>query len=132
MLILYALPFTLYSCNQKVIKESSEIKDDKYPNFNFESDFYDFGNIKNGDTVVHSYVFANDGPVPLIISDISTSCGCTVSKWNNKPILPNMKDSIIVQFSKKHDLGIHQKILVIKANTKDPYTVLKFRANINK
>ena len=102
----------------------------KYPIFKFKELSYDFGNVRDGDTVLHKFIFINIGSVPLVISDISTGCGCTVVRWPKNSIKPNEGGEIIVQFSKKHDPGIHVKNAIIKANTKDPYSVLRVLARV--
>ncbi|MDO5760877.1 MAG: DUF1573 domain-containing protein, partial [Bacteroidota bacterium] len=71
----------LYACNSATrgAKISSDIIE------------YDFGKIKRyGDG---SYIFKikNEGDKPLIVTKVSSSCGCTTVSWTNKPI--NVKDS---------------------------------------
>jgi len=121
----------LASCKPK---SSQAVVKEKQPSafavISLKEHFYDFGKIKDGDTVEHTYLFTNTGKFPLMIKDISTSCGCTVLKWSDKPVAPNSTDSITVQFSKHHDPGVHFKQIIVKANTKDPYTVLNFKAFI--
>ena len=49
---------------------------------------YDFGDVKQGKNVSHSFVFQNTGNQPLIIKSAKGSCGCTVPKYSKKPIAP--------------------------------------------
>lgn len=103
-----------------------------YGTLKFDKWFHDFGKIKSGDTVFHTFSFVNKGSRPVIIYDISASCGCTIPEWTQAPVLPDERGFVKVQFTKRHDPGVHIKHLIIKANTKDPYTVLKISATINK
>lgn len=120
---------TLLSCyNKSNNPNSTTAKSEKYAVFNFKENLFDFGIINNGDTVTHNFPFSNTGKVPLIINDISTSCGCTIVEFSKKPIATNGHGVITVQFSKHHDPGLHIKQIIIKANTADPYTVLHIRA----
>lgn len=50
-----------------------------------------------GKTSSATFVLKNVGDKPLFIADISTSCGCTVSKWDKKPIKPNEETEIKVE-----------------------------------
>lgn len=46
--------------------------------------FYDFGNMDiNGGTQSHTFGFANEGPTPLYITDLKTSCMCTKAEIKN-------------------------------------------------
>jgi hypothetical protein len=102
----------------------------EYAQLKFDSDFYDFGMIKNGDTVYHTFKFKNTGTVPLKIEDISTTCGCTAAEWPKSPVDPEKTGEIKIQFTKNHDPGVHDRSIIVKANTLDPYTVLKFTATV--
>ncbi len=127
VLIITSILFS--SCNNQEEKQIVEEKSGT-AKFKFEKDFYDFGKINNGDTVLHVFSFVNIGKEPLIIKEISTGCGCTVADWSKYPVLPGKDGSITVKFSKVHDPGRHQKNIIIKANTEDPYSILKIRAQI--
>ena len=43
-----------------------------------------------------TFVLKNTGDVPLLIKDISASCGCTVPEWDKKPIKPGETTEIKV------------------------------------
>jgi len=120
----------LGACNNSEARHSIEEIKGK-AEFKFDSELYDFGEVLNGDTVSHVFAFSNVGTEPLIINDISTSCGCTVANWSKKPVMVGERGFVHVKFSKRHDPGLHQKIFVVKANTKDPYTVLKILAKVS-
>lgn len=95
-----------------------------------ENNYHKFGKIHDGDTVHYQFVFTNTGKVPYIIHDVSTTCGCTLVEWSKKPVLPNQKGTVTIQFSKHHDPGLHYKHIIMKGNTKNPYTLLHFSAEV--
>ena len=120
---------TLFSCYSKAPKNNSNNRpSEEFAVFKFQEEQFNFGKIHDGDTVSHQFSFSNVGKVPLIINDISTACGCTIVQWSKNPIAPNSRGNILVQFSKHHDPGAHVKQIIIKANTQDPYTVLRIVA----
>ena len=45
--------------------------------FEFPEMEYDFGNINECQVVEHLFKFTNNGQAPLVISNITASCGCT-------------------------------------------------------
>ena len=55
----------------------------------FDNTNHQFGKIKeDGGLAVHNFNFANTGNVPLIISAVNASCGCTTPEWSKEPVLP--------------------------------------------
>jgi len=122
--------FSFASCHLNNNKKIKAADSSQLGAFKFDNDEYDFGNIKDGDTVSHTFNFTNIGKAPLMIYDISTGCGCTVAQWTNKPVLPGKAGQIKVQFSKHHDLGMHTKLVIVKANIKEVYYVVKILATV--
>ena len=52
----------------------------------FKHQDFDFGTIKEGQVVEHTFELVNNGTVPLLISEARPSCGCTVQDWTKEPI----------------------------------------------
>lgn len=73
----------------------------------FENEVYDFKKIKRNNRISTFFKFKNTSKYPLLIYDIQTSCGCTVSKWSNKIIKPNQSSAIMVLY----DAGDHSRFL---------------------
>lgn len=94
------------------------------PAFEFEYKNFDFGTVDEGDTVIHKFKFKNIGDAPAIISDASSSCGCTVPEYPKKPIKPGASGVIKVMFDTKGKLLEQKKSITIKANTEPNYTTL--------
>ena len=128
----FLILFLFASCHQSNRKKSNSLNTGQMGIFKFDDDEYNFGKIKDGDTVTHTFEFTNVGKVPLIIYDISTGCGCTVAQWATKPVLPGKMGQIKVQFSKHQDFGLHTKLVIIKANIKEVYYALKIMAVVQK
>ena len=80
---------------------------------------YDFGTVKEGAVVEHTFTFKNIGSVPLVIQNASATCGCTVPKKPEKPIAPGETGEIQVRFDSSNKPGIQNKVVTITANT-DP------------
>lgn len=87
------------------------------PEFQFEKETHDFGQIKEGEKVTHSFQFKNSGKKPLIISDASASCGCTVPNYPQKPVKPGEKAIIDVAFDSDGKSGQFKKSVTLLANT---------------
>lgn len=83
----------------------------------FEELSYDFGEVKEGEIVVKTFKFANEGKVPLLISDARSTCGCTVPNWPKNPIEPGGSGAIKVEFKTEGKTQNQRKPVVVTANT---------------
>jgi len=59
--------------------------------FKFEKETIDYGAINKSANGERVFVFTNIGNAPIIIKNIQSSCGCTVPKKPEKPIMPGEK-----------------------------------------
>lgn len=87
------------------------------PVFKFETTEFDFGRIKEGQVVNHTFEFTNVGDSPLIINNASASCGCTVPTYTNKPIPVGGKGKIEVQFNSQGKAFQQSPVVTVMANT---------------
>jgi hypothetical protein len=76
---------------------------------------FDFGVIKQGIPVEHYFEFKNDGDAPLLINNVKTSCGCTVSSFPQEPIMPGESEKIIVTYNAAK-VGKFNKIVTVFSN----------------
>lgn len=90
----------------------------------FEKNSYDFGQIKEGEKVAHEFKFSNNGSVPLIISNATATCGCTVPEYPKEPIAPGSAGLIKVVFNSEGKVGMQNKVVTITTNANPPTTEL--------
>ena len=97
----------------------------------FEKTELDFGELESGKIADMEYKFKNTGDETLIIKNISSSCGCTVTKVEKKEYKPGEEGTIPVKFFSR---GLNGKITrTITVSTNDPenvYTRLKVMSNV--
>ncbi len=96
----------------------------------FEKEEFNFGTIKQGDKVEHSFEFVNTGKEPLIITEAHGSCGCTVPEWPKEPLKKGEKGVIKVTFNSAGKMGIQDKTVTITSNAGDSPKVLHVKGNI--
>jgi hypothetical protein len=94
-----------------------------------ETDF-NFGSVNEGDVVKHTFKLKNVGNQPLLITDIRTTCGCTVPTWNKSPIAANASDQVEVKFDTKGKENEQVKKITIIANTFPAETELIVRGMV--
>jgi len=98
--------------------------------FKFDVEVYDFGTIKQGESVNYDFNFTNTGKDPLIISEAHGSCGCTVPVWPKEPIKKGEKAQIKVTFNSTGKMGMQDKTVTITSNAKGGQKVLHLKGNV--
>lgn len=91
--------------------------DPNAPKFDFKNgDTFDFGTVTEGPNAEHKFTFRNAGKSPLIITNASASCSCTVPAWPKEPILPGKSGDITVSFTTKGHVGPFIKDVYVQSN----------------
>ena len=111
--------------------ESTIVPAGAFPKFSFDQEEHNFGQIRDGDIVSHTFRFTNSGEAPLIISKATAACGCTVPQWPKQPIPVGGSGEIQVQFDSSNKPGMQNKVVTITANTESKVKKLLIRAQVN-
>ena len=110
---------------------SAPIKNKKAAIIKFKTEVIDFGTINQNAEGKRSFTFTNTGNIPLTISKVKTSCGCTVANYTKKPILPGEDGEISIIYNTKI-LGKFTKSITVISNAQQNYKTLKIKGNIVK
>ncbi len=102
---------------------------DKVAKIEFKETTIDYGTIEKGANGVRTFEFTNTGDAPLIVSKVSSSCGCTVPKKPKEPIMPGMSGEIEVKYDTKRVMPIRKTITVI-SNAETPTVALKIKGEV--
>lgn len=90
----------------------------------FERDIFDFGKIEQGEKVIHEFKLKNTGKSPLIISNATATCGCTVPQIPGEPILPGKEGKINVVFNSEGKMGMQDKVVTVTSNANPAVTTV--------
>lgn len=101
------------------------------PVLEFDNTIHDFGKIKEGDKVSHTFQVKNTGQAPLIIQSAAPSCGCTVPDWTKTPIPAGGTGFVKAEFDSKGKSGMQDKTITVTANTWPKTTTLRFKAQVD-
>ena len=85
---------------------------------------YDFGKVTDGEIVEYNYRFKNTGTKPLIVTNVSASCGCTVPEKPEQPIKPGETGFIKVKFNSEHRVGKAHKTVNVSSNAEPAFPEL--------
>ncbi|MFV8224742.1 DUF1573 domain-containing protein [Christiangramia aquimixticola] len=108
--------------------EDRDAKETNYPEITFEESEFDFGNIAKGTNVEHVFKFTNTGDAPLVITNASSSCGCTVPTYpKNETIAPGESGEMLVKFNGSGN-GQVTKTVTVSANTETGKEQIKIKA----
>lgn len=95
----------------------------------FKTETVDYGEIIKGADGVRVFEFTNTGTAPLIISKVSSSCGCTIPKKPEDPILPGKTGEIQVKYDTNR-VGPIRKAITVISNADTPTKVLKIKGEV--
>lgn len=98
--------------------------------FSFPAMEYNFGTIPEGQVVEHVFNFTNNGQSPLVISNITASCGCTSPDWTKTPVNPGDKGFVKVVFNSAAKSGAQSPTVTIQANTEPTVTRLSLKGTV--
>lgn len=107
----------------------SAFAQDKVAKIEFKTETIDYGTIEKGADGVRIFEFTNTGNAPLIISKASSTCGCTVPKKPEGPIMPGETGKIEVKYDTKRNGPIRKTITVV-SNAETPTVALKIKGEV--
>lgn len=96
----------------------------------FKAEEIDYGKVKVGSDGVRVFEFTNTGKAPLVITNVSSSCGCTVPSWTKDPIAPGAKGKIEVKYDTNR-VGPISKTVTVTSNAKqNPVKGLRIKGEV--
>lgn len=107
----------------------STFAQEKVAKITFKTDVIDYGTIEKGADGVRVFEFTNTGTAPLIISRVTSTCGCTIPKKPERPILPGEKGEIEVKYDTQRVNPIRKTITVL-SNADTPTVALKIKGEV--
>ncbi len=112
--------------------KSAEKEEDmrQLPEIEFKETEHDFGKVIEGEIVTYSFRFKNTGGSDLIISSVSTSCGCTASEYPRDPVEPGEEGIVRLSFDSSRRKGFQNKTATVLANTQPNRTGLRIKAMV--
>ena len=96
----------------------------------FTEEEFNFGTIKQGESVTHEFTFSNEGKDDLIITNAQGSCGCTVPQYPKEAIKTGAKGTIKVTFNSAGKMGLQDKTVTITSNAKNSPRILHLKGTV--
>ncbi|MBR5254014.1 MAG: DUF1573 domain-containing protein [Bacteroidales bacterium] len=92
---------------------------------------HDYGEVKQNGNGVCEFKYTNTGSVPLVLSKVRSSCGCTVPKWSKEPLMPGQSATITVKYNTS-SVGPINKSITVESNAKTPRVRLMIKGKVVK
>jgi hypothetical protein len=112
------------------ITASGKNEKNDLPVMKFEQTKHDFGLVVQGEKVEWTFKFTNTGGADLIISNASSTCGCTVANYSKEPVKPGGTGSVSVVFNSAGRSGIQTKGVNLLTNAQPNNIELEVTASI--
>lgn len=104
----------LFACSGNTENKAKK----KEARIEFKKNTHDFGNIDFGGDGTCEFVFTNTGKVPLVLSNVTSSCGCTVPDWPHEPVKAGENEIIRVSYDTYKE-GAFTKSVTVLSNAEN-------------
>ncbi len=92
---------------------------------------HDFGDFNENDGKQKvRFTFTNTGEVPLYLTNVRATCGCTSSEYSREPIQPGATGFVEAEYDPKNRPGKFNKSITVTANTEPRVSVLRIQGNV--
>jgi hypothetical protein len=90
---------------------------------------HDFAKIEQGKPVSHVFEFTNTGTDPVVLGNVTASCGCTTPEWTREPVMPGKKGSIKATFN-AGVMGPFNKTVTVPSNAENGTLYLTLKGEV--
>ncbi len=99
------------------------------PRLTSNKEIHHFGQVEWKRPVTVEYAITNTGNEPLVLTQVTTSCGCAVASWTKTPIAPGEQGTVSATFDAKA-LGRFDKSVAIYSNSFPSLVYLRFTGEV--
>jgi hypothetical protein len=110
-------------------KDAGKTADKNKPVIEFDKTTHDYGVVKYEGDGSYEFKFTNKGKEPLVLTEVRSSCGCTVPEWPREPIAKGKSASIKVKYNTRI-VGSFTKSITVFSNATQPSVSLTIKGNV--
>lgn len=127
---LFALSFFALANAQELASSATpSIKASPTADFSWANTTFDFKKTKVGIPVSYEFRFTNTGMVPLIITSVKASCGCTVTAYTKDPVEKGSSGFVRATYDAAK-VGKFAKTVAVNANTPEGTVQLTIKGEV--
>jgi hypothetical protein len=129
--IIFLVIVCALSCNAVKAQQNPVSEEKSDTTAVFDHAVHDFGTVsESGGIVECTFTLTNTGDNPLVITKVTTSCGCTASDWTKEPVGAGKKGLVKASFDPKGHKGEVTKLLTVFTNGNPSRISLKIKGNV--
>jgi Protein of unknown function (DUF1573) len=102
----------------------------KDPSIFIEKDVVEYGVIAKGSERVRTFKVVNKGAQPLILTNCSGSCGCTVPTCPREPILPGKSAEISVNYDTNREGPFEKQVNIASNDPSTPNKAVRIKGEV--
>lgn len=121
----------MLGANAQKVETQSTTETTSQAEITFEKLEHDYGEVKQNGNGVCEFKYTNTGSVPLVLSKVRSSCGCTVPKWSKEPLMPGQSATITVKYNTS-SVGPINKSITVESNAKTSRVRLLIKGKVVK
>ncbi len=110
--------------NKKEVKSSGS-----QPEITFKEMVHDYGEVVKDGNGICEFEYKNTGKAPLMLTNVRSSCGCTIPSWSKEPLMPGKSAKIKVKYNTKN-VGTINKSITVESNASNGTVVLKITGKV--
>lgn len=104
---------------------------DSIPHIVFDHYNHDFGHLKRGKVLYHTFILENTGGEPLYVYSVEPPKGISVVDYPQVPVLPNEKSIIRLKINTRGRVGVQHNSVFVKTNDPDsPLIILGLHGSV--
>jgi len=115
MALFLSISFDTLAQNELAVKESHSIMSSEN-DIVWDSKTVDLGHIEKGNPTEATFEFTNNSEKPIVIAKVKSSCGCTVTSYERKAILPGEKANVTATYDARRQGNFRKNITVMLSN----------------
>ncbi len=114
------------------VKPVTPVKAQQKPlsKLNWLNPVVDLGKVTQNTPVTAKFEFVNIGTVPVIITNVRTSCGCTGKNYSKEPIAPGATSVVEATYDAKA-IGSFSKSVTVTTNEGSNPKVLRLKGHVS-
>lgn len=113
----------------KAVKAAQPVQAVSQDSIFFDKLEHDFGTMEFGGDGNTVFTFTNKGKSPVVLSNVSASCGCTTPDWTKTPVLPGQKGIVKVKYNTNLP-GTFNKSVTVISNASNSSVILRIKGNV--
>lgn len=128
LLLIFGVTFGAIAQNNKPVAQSNKPVGTQ-AEITFDKIEHDYGQVPRNGNGETTFTYKNTGKAPLILSNVRSSCGCTVPSWSKEPLMPGQSASIKVKYNTA-SVGPINKAVTVESNAISNRVVLRIKGNV--